>query len=98
MSRPIIFGMAARSEVIEAARWYEDHGTGLGVAFTAEVDAAVIRIAENPLHYPLVHKTLRRIRLRRFPYGLYYVVESELIRVLACFHSNRHPRGWLERN
>jgi hypothetical protein len=32
--------------------------------------------------------------VRRFPYGVFYRVDSDQIAVLAVYHSKRDPRGW----
>jgi hypothetical protein len=57
------------------------------------LDAAVQRLATNPEGSPVV----RRVRLRRFPYGLFYRVRPDALVVLACFHARRGPRRWQER-
>ncbi len=93
----VAFGPAARAEVLEAVDWYKAHAPVAAGLFVAEIEAAVARIAENPLQFPVVFKDLRRARLRRFPYGLFFRVENAGIHVLACFHSNREPRRWQER-
>jgi len=36
----------------------------------------------------------RRVGVRRFPYGLYFIVEDTRIVVIACFHGRRNPRRW----
>jgi len=40
----------------------------------------------------MVHKQVRRALLRRFPYGIFYLVEGDAIPVLACFHGKRDPK------
>lgn len=78
--------------------WYNAHAPGLGACFIDEVDATVGRIAESPLLFPVVHRDIRRARLHRFPYGLFFRLTEPGIHVLACFHSNRDPRRWQARN
>jgi len=94
----VIFGPAARAEVLEAADWYKAHAPVAAEWFVAEIETVVARIAGNPLQFPVVFKDLRRARLRRFPYSLFFRVEEAGIHVLACFHSNREPRRWQGRN
>lgn len=94
----VTFGPAARAEVVEAADWYKAHAPAAAARFVGEVEIVVARIAENPLQFPVVFKGLRRARLRRFPYGLFFRVEEAGVHVLACFHSNREPRRWQKRN
>jgi len=37
------------------------------------------------------------IRLRRFPYGLFFRPSQDAIYVIACFHSGRDPAMWQSR-
>lgn len=47
--------------------------------------------------FPVVFKAVRRALLRRFPYALFFVIEDEVIFVIACFHGNRDPLQWQNR-
>jgi hypothetical protein len=49
----------------------------------------VRRITENPRQFPIVFTTLRRARAEKFPYALFFLVESDALLVVACFHSSR---------
>jgi hypothetical protein len=40
---------------------------------------------------------LRRARLKKFPYSLFFLIEDDTITVVACFHSSRDPRQWQSR-
>jgi toxin ParE1/3/4 len=55
------------------------------------------RIQANPNQYPVVHRNVRRALVRRFPYGVFYVVEGQRIVVLAVFHGSRDPSQWKSR-
>lgn len=77
--------------MIDAQDWCERKAQGLGARFLAEVDFQVKRIAANPLLFPEILADVRRARLRRFPYGLFFRVLDESVFVIACFHSGRDP-------
>lgn len=79
-----LFGMNIREE-------------GWGSEFILCVDEAVERIRHNPESYPTVHKSFRRVVVRRFPFALFYEIVSSEIRVLAIFHSRRDPSRWQAR-
>jgi toxin ParE1/3/4 len=93
----IVFLPAARREIIEAQDWYERAASGLGRQFRAEVDRQVERIMSRPSQFPVLHAGVRRARLRRFPYGLFFRLRPEMIQVIACFHSSRDPMVWQSR-
>jgi toxin ParE1/3/4 len=88
---------AAKLEIIEAQDGYEKEAVGLGAFFRAEVDRQALRIAANPLQFPLILADIRRARLRRFPYGLFFRLLDDAIYVIACFHSSRDPAIWQRR-
>jgi len=77
IERQVIFTPAARDELIEAQDWYENEVPGLGRRLYAEVDAVIERMRANPRQFPVIHKTLRRALLRRFPYALMFVIEPD---------------------
>ena len=88
---------AARLDMIDAHDWYERQAPGLGVRFRGEVDFQVRRIAATPLQFPEILADVRRVRLRRFPYGLFFRVLPDAVYVIACFHSSRDPLIWQSR-
>jgi len=92
------FHRLAAREYQEARRWYERRRPGLGVEFATETDRAASRIAKYPHRWPVYFERFRRVRLRRFPYSLYYhVVDSSLVLVLAVAHGRRRPGYWRRR-
>jgi plasmid stabilization system protein ParE len=82
----------AERDLDEAYAWYEARSEGLGEAFLRAVGACFARISSHPEAAPEVAHRVRRARLRRFPYGVYYVVREDAIDVLAVYHSRRRPR------
>jgi plasmid stabilization system protein ParE len=94
--------LAAEEEVQQAAQWYEDQRTGLGLEFLSAVDTGVQRIRHDPLAFPLLEtlpeeQNIRRLVLARFPYVIIYEVLSQEIRILAIAHSRRRPGYWKKR-
>lgn len=92
------FHRLAIREYEETRDWYEGRREGLGESFTDEVDRAIARIAKSPTRWPVVFVKFRRVRLRRFPYYLYYhVVDASRALVLAVAHARRRPGYWRRR-
>lgn len=92
----IRFHPDAEAEFRDAIVWYEHQRKGLGAEFILCIDEAIERIRHSPEMYPKVHREARRIVVRRFPFAIFYEINSE-IRVLAVFHSKRNPALWQER-
>lgn len=99
MSYKLIIRLEAELDIQDAFEWYEaqSSSSGLGSEFIRAVDACLSNIGRNPLAYPIIYKQARRALIRRFPYGILYVFEQEIISVIACFHAKRDPKSWQDR-
>ena len=91
------FTETAQAETEAATAWYEAQRPGLGVEFLAALDEAIEAVRTHPQAYPVVLRDIRRARLPRFPYSLFYRVHDEQLLVIACFHARRDPRIWRRR-
>lgn len=93
----ILIQPEAEFDLQEAFDWYEESNRGLGSEFIRAVDAGLAEIQRNPFAYLTVYKQIRRKLIRKFPYGIIYLIESETIYVIACFHVKRNPQNWQTR-
>jgi toxin ParE2 len=91
------FSDAALAELEQAVGWYDRRCDGLGEQLLDEVETARARIVERPHAWQKLGDGARRFRLRRFPYGLIYLVDGEDIVILAVAHLHRKPDYWRER-
>lgn len=80
----------AESELIEAARFYNERVPDLGGNFLDAVDEAVGQISRDPRQFPKVRDDIQRARVRRFPYCVYFRCLPEAIRILVVKHHSRH--------
>ncbi|MCH8532004.1 MAG: type II toxin-antitoxin system RelE/ParE family toxin [Saccharospirillum sp.] len=70
----------------------------MGHDFLLCVEEALDKLQRNPLIYPSIHKELRRIPIRRFPYRAFYIVHGQAIIVTAVFHARKDPATWSDRS
>ena len=87
----------ADAETVRIAMLYNREEPGLGFEFLEELDRALQLPRGNPKACPEVYKGIRRLTMRRFPYSIYYVEESQRLRVLSVAHNRQKPGYWLER-
>jgi plasmid stabilization system protein ParE len=97
MKPRLIIRPEAEAELAEAFEWYERRVPGLGADFLTAVDAALDSLLSNPLQHPLIYKVVRRALTRRFPYQVLFVVEADVVTVIAVFHGTRDPKIWRDR-
>jgi hypothetical protein len=93
----IRFLKPAQFEVDDAFSWYDSQSRGLGTQFMDDFDRAVRRIAAYPFANAEIEDGLRRCLLSRFPYGIIYGIDSEIVIVVAVAHLHREPRYWIDR-
>ena len=91
------FTPEADTELAEAREWYAHQRQDLDLEFMQSIDDALFRIVNSPALYPIVHGTLRRAVVRRFPFAILYDISSDEIEIIAVFHSRRDPERWKSR-
>ncbi len=87
----------AEADIGEAYQWYEEQAEGLGEEFLRAVDACFSSLQRTPMAWPATYKDMRRSLLRKFPYGIFYIIEADRVMILACFHARRDPKQWQDR-
>ena len=87
----------AEADLQEAFDWYERHVPGLGAGFLAAIDGTMNSILSNPLQYPIMYRNARRALTRRFPYQVFFVIQEDLITIVAVSHGARDPKRWQDR-
>jgi plasmid stabilization system protein ParE len=93
----ISFLAEAQTEMLEAATFYEQRQTGLGVRFLEAVSDALVDIERHPTRWPTLGKGIRRRLVGHFPYGILYRRSHLEITIVAVMHLHRHPRYWTKR-
>jgi hypothetical protein len=88
---------AANLEIRQAALFYEDCRKGLGRDFLDAIEAAFEQIQRHPTLWRILKGRFRRYLLQRFPYGVIYAVEGQVIYVAAVMHLKRKPTYWVSR-
>ncbi len=91
MSRALIVRSRAEHDMAEAALWYESRRAGTGLYFIRCADAAVSLITRHPEAGPIQFGPFRRILVSRFPFAVFYTIESGTVIVHGVFHSSRDP-------
>ena len=86
----------ADEEFAAQVEYYEREQPALGERFYDEVMASLDWITENP-EIPRLRKNYRRVNLKVFPFYIAYVIEGDLVSVLAVAHGKRKPGYWRKR-
>jgi plasmid stabilization system protein ParE len=88
----VIIRSDAEEDIAEGYTWYEKQQPGLGIQFVNELSATVDAIQDDPLRFAKTFRRLRRALVHRFPYGVFYIVSTDALVIVAVMHLARDPR------
>ncbi len=81
----------AANDLELAVSWYERQRRGLGFDFLDCVESALQCIIEHPEMYQVRYSIFRSCVIRRFPFSIFYTIESDEIVVHSVFDSRQNP-------
>jgi plasmid stabilization system protein ParE len=87
----------AEEHLLDAVRWYDQQSPHLGERFHAAVREREALLKLFPQHGERHEGTIRRVKVRSFPYFLLYDTRPGMIVVVAVVHGARGPRAWKQR-
>ena len=93
----IIAHSEAIAELRQAVRYYEEKSPGLGRRFFDEVNEFIRRIVDHPTRFNERIAGVRRANLKRFPFHIHYLLETDVIAIVAIAHDKRRPFYWKAR-
>ena len=81
MEYSIIVYDEARRDIFEIVKWYDLKSIGLGDRFIAHLDEAIIKLSKNPDACSILYDEVRKIRLKKIPYIIFYKVHQQAVRI-----------------
>ena len=95
--KPVKYHRLAESEQVGSATFYEARREFLGDSFLDLIAETLAKIQDNPgLGKPGKFGT-RSWKVKRFPFRIVYLDQTERIWIVAVAHLSRKPNYWLER-
>ena len=93
MEYRIIISTLAKRHIQDSYDWYESQQFSLGRQFRDEIRDQIDKLYDDIVDYQVYLNNIRRVRLKRFPYHVYYERHQTVntIVVLAVLHSRRRP-------
>ena len=92
MAHKVIIKPGAELDIIEAVEWYEEGKVGLSLDFLEQLDKELDRISKNPEHFQKRYRDIKIVFTKRFPYGIHYTLENDILYVHAVMHMKKSPR------
>jgi toxin ParE1/3/4 len=91
------FHPEALLEYIRAVSYYAEINPRLAESFIKAIETGIESILTYPEAWQIVEEDIRRHLINRFPFGIYYCIESDAIMIYAVMHMSRHPDYWMSR-
>jgi hypothetical protein len=92
----IIIQSSAQADLAEGFDFYEEIEAGLGGYFLdslfSDIDSLQLYAGIHIIHFGKYHRLLSK----RFPYGIYYQIHEDAIRIRAVLDLRRDP-AWIRR-
>lgn len=82
--KPIVF-----LDADEAIFYYEEQVKGLGNQFYVNFLLALENIKANPNNYSFVKPPVRRCRVHKFPYKIFFLINGDRIFIIGLSHAKR---------
>lgn len=92
MAYKIIVSSRAQSEIEDAIDYYSVDSINAPKRFVHFIEYAYKSLEISPF-FKIRYKNVRALKIKTFPYSLYFVVneKSHTVRILSCFHHKRNP-------
>lgn len=91
----VIFASGVLDDVSESAAFYEREVAGLGRVFLDNINTGIQEIRDTPFLYRIIKGEYRRHLISRFPFGIIYKLNGNIIYIVAVMHLRRKPFYWM---
>lgn len=86
----VILTYRAKKDIQEAISWYNKKQKGLGKRFHACLKKAIARIEATP-KFEIRYNRVRCLKVQRFPYLIHYIIEDNIVFILAVISTHQNP-------
>lgn len=97
MKYQIVISDEARLDILDSFLYYQQQQLGLGAKFENELSKSFEVIIQNPHLFQIKYLDIRICFTQKFPFGIHYLIENNIIRVFGIYHTKRSPSNWFDR-
>ncbi|MBP6039163.1 MAG: type II toxin-antitoxin system RelE/ParE family toxin [Flavobacterium sp.] len=90
----LVFSKEALLDIEQITIWYEEQREGLSYDFELCLEDSMSQIFRNPELFQVRYKNVKVRFIKRFPYGIHYLINLDKIIVIGVFHTSRSPIDW----
>jgi plasmid stabilization system protein ParE len=94
MNFSLVVSDRAIQQIEKAASWFFEQSPGLEVKFIKEIERGMNFIQKNPLKCQFRYKNVRVNFMKKFDFGIHYIIENNTVFVLCVFHTSQNSDDW----
>jgi toxin ParE1/3/4 len=93
MAYKIIISPRAQKEIENAIDFYALYSDNAPRNFITTLKNTYQILSQNPFSHRVRYKSVRALKLNKFPYSLYFDINQtqKRVKILSCFHNKRDP-------
>ena len=92
--KPFAFHHEAGEEYTQAAQYYANIASDLGVRFSSEIERLIVQVRRQPDRFWRFSPPARRALAHKFPCSLVYLDQPDRVWIVAVMHAKRRPGYW----
>ena len=93
----IYFSSRAERDLITSFEWYGEINRKVLKKFDSELDNVLKYIQQNPYQFQIKYDNVRIAFLKKFPFGIHYIVNEDKIFVNSLFHTSQNSENWINK-
>ena len=94
MVHEVIIQPEVFDELAEDKKWYRDRSEKAAEELEIDFFNSLEIIAQYPLLCQVRYSDIRIYWLEKFPYGIHFSIEANMINILALIHVKKSPEIW----
>ncbi|CAN5345499.1 hypothetical protein BH11BAC5_BH11BAC5_32800 [soil metagenome] len=87
----IAFRLKALEEYEEGLEWYAQRSIQAAENFVIATKEAIESIKLDPFRQRKLHEVYYEIKLKKYPFTVVYIIETNRIVIISVFHQKRAP-------
>ena len=87
----------AKNDIQEIVDYYDRLAPKITDKFMDDLYADLELLQGNPNLFQRKYKETRVRYMKKFPFGVHYMVKEDTVVILAVLHTSRNPKIWEER-
>lgn len=94
MKYELVLSERSLFQIEKIAKWFSDQKEGLEIEFLLELDSNLNYIQKNPLKCQIRYRFIRIKFLKKFQFGIHYIIENNTVFILNIFHTSQSDENW----